>query len=65
MLEAISFVIGKNLWAVFVIQLLISVLMGLIAKGIAKKRGMKGEGFCWGFFLGVIGIIVIRCCPKY
>lgn len=38
---------------------------GCIAKRIAIKRGMKGEGFFWGFFLGVLGIAVMRICPKY
>lgn len=47
------------------IWFLVSILMGLIAARIATKRGMKGEGFWWGFCLGVVGIIVMRCCPKY
>lgn len=43
----------------------IGVIYGLIARNVANKRGMRGEGFWWGFFLGIPGIIVMRCCPKY
>ncbi|MCQ2536708.1 MAG: hypothetical protein MJ110_07065 [Lachnospiraceae bacterium] len=45
--------------------IIVATIMGFIAAHIATKRGMKGEGFWWGFCLGVVGIIVMRCCPKY
>lgn len=36
------------------------VIFGFIARHIAKKKGYK-NGFLWGFFLGIIGIIVVAC----
>ena len=50
------------------VELLIYILAcgfiwGFVSKGIAYKRGMNG-GFWWGFFLGVIGIMVVAVRPK-
>lgn len=47
------------------VVIIVATINGLIAANVATKRGMKGEGFWWGFCLGVVGIIVMRCCPKY
>ena len=55
----------SSIGGLMLLSILVSVLMGVIAARIATKRGMKGEGFWWGFCLGVVGIIVMRCCPKY
>lgn len=46
----------------FVVPLVVAVICGLIAKSIASNRGMSG-GFWWGFFLLVIGIIVVAVRP--
>lgn len=50
---------------ILMVILIIRTIYGLVASHIATKRGMKGEGFWWGFFLGAVGIIVMRCCPRY
>ena len=36
--------------------------LGFLTKYIANQRGYEG-GFWWGFFLGVIGIIVVCARP--
>lgn len=38
----------------------VCVVMGLISKHINENKGYYG-GFAWGFFLGIIGIIVVAC----
>ena len=47
----------------FITWLIIAVIFGAVSKVITSNRGMKG-GFWWGFFLGVIGIIVVAVRPK-
>ena len=46
-----------------VILLIVQVVFGIITKTINNNRGKEG-GFLWGFFLGVIGIIVVAVRPK-
>ena len=46
-----------------VILLIVQVVFGIITKTINNNRGKEG-GFRWGFFLGVIGIIVVAVRPK-
>lgn len=47
-----------------VVIIIIRSIMGCIASSIANRRGLKDKGFGWGFLLGIIGIIVMRCCPR-
>ena len=58
-----SALIGTSI-AVFIVSMLFSVGMavafGFITKHINENKGYTG-GFAWGFFLGVIGIIVVAC----
>lgn len=42
--------------------LITCIILGLITKYISKSKGYKG-GFAWGFFLNIIGIIVVACKP--
>ncbi|MDE6678156.1 MAG: hypothetical protein K2K02_03850 [Ruminococcus sp.] len=37
-------------------------IWGLITRAISKSKGYKG-GFAWGFWLGIIGLIVVACKP--
>ena len=39
--------------------LVICVVMGLIGALVGKNKGRKVEGFFWGFFLGLIGILIV------
>ena len=41
----------------------IRIFFGYICKAISKSRGIPG-GFWWGFFLGIIGIIVVAVRPN-
>lgn len=40
-----------------------ALICGLISRAITKGRGMEG-GFWWGFFLSIIGIIVVAVRPN-
>ena len=46
----IGLIIGCIIWG---------VIWGAVAHAIGKSKGIKG--FWWGFFLGIIGIIVVAC----
>lgn len=47
---------------IFMISMMLSVIgsamCGIITSVINKRKGYSG-GFCWGFFLGVIGIFIV------
>ena len=40
--------------------LIIHIILGIATKSINESKGYTG-GFAWGFFLGIIGIIVVAC----
>ena len=42
--------------------LILCCIFGFITKHINESKGYTG-GFAWGFFLAVIGIIVVACKP--
>lgn len=44
----------------FIGIIIVSCVFGAITKHINENKGYYG-GFAWGFFLGVIGIIVVAC----
>lgn len=39
------------------------IVCGIIAKYINEKKGYS-NGFAWGAWLGIIGIIIVACKPK-
>ena len=43
--------------------LVVGIICGFISSAIATNREMQG-GFAWGFFLGIIGIIIVAVRPK-
>jgi hypothetical protein len=47
-----------------IVGLIGACIFGAITKGINEQKGYEG-GFWWGFFLGVIGIIVVACRQPY
>ena len=47
---------------VFLIVLIAGIVCGCISKSINESKGYEG-GFAWGFFLSVIGIIVVAVKP--
>ena len=49
-----SMLIGLLVWR---------IILGLVSRRVSKNRGRRG-GFWWGFFLGVVGIIVEAVRPK-
>ena len=44
------------------LAVLISMICGIISREITRRRGLP-SGFWWGFFLWVIGIIVVAIMP--
>ena len=46
----------------FVISFTVCIICGLISKAINIGKGYDG-GFAWGFFLGILGIIVVAIRP--
>lgn len=57
---------GDTVYALttLIIALIEACIFGAITKAINEKKGYEG-GFWWGFFLGVIGIIVVAVRPDY
>lgn len=54
-IEGIVIIIG-------VIYVIPGCIMGCITDSMNRKKGYN-SGFSWGFFLGIIGIIVVACRP--
>ncbi|MDE6035743.1 MAG: hypothetical protein K2G36_07535 [Ruminococcus sp.] len=40
-----------------------AVIWGFVTRTISKNKGYKG-GFWWGFWLNIIGVIVVACRPN-
>lgn len=47
---------------VLVLFLIPEIICGCITSSINQNKGYDG-GFWWGFFLGILGIIVVACRP--
>lgn len=46
-----------------IISLILAVIYGTVTKYMNEGKGYTG-GFAWGFWLGIIGIIVVACKPQ-
>lgn len=46
-----------------VVYIVISVIWGLVTQKVAENKGYYDHAFWWGFFLGLIGLIVILVRP--
>ena len=57
--QTLPLLIGAMLIGLFIWR----IILGLVSSRVMKNRGCKG-GFWWGFFLGVVGIIVEAVRPK-
>ena len=55
---------GGVIFIGLIIGMIEAVVFGLITQAINEKKGYDG-GFWWGFFLGVIGIIVVAMKEPY
>ena len=51
-------------WVYLIVTLIEACIFGAITKAINENKGYDG-GFWWGFFLGVIGIIVVAVRQPY
>ncbi len=43
--------------------LVVSIIFGFVTKAINNNRGREG-GFWWGFWLWIIGVIIVALRPK-
>lgn len=46
-----------------IVWVIIALICGFVAKHVATTREMSG-GFWWGFFLGVVGLVVVAVRPN-
>ena len=54
-------------WVIrFVISTIVAIIMGYIAKSIMKKKNHENADswFLWGFFFGIIAVVVALFKPK-
>ncbi len=48
-------------WLIYVaIIIVLHIVLGIASRSINQSKGYEG-GFAWGFWLGIIGIIVVAC----
>ena len=53
-------VAAVSLFVYIAIILVLHIVFGLASRSINQSKGYEG-GFAWGFWLGIIGIIVVAC----
>lgn len=53
---------NENNIIIIMISFAICVIMGCVTERMNRQKGYK-NGFAWGFWLNIIGIIVIACRP--
>ena len=53
------------IWSLWIAAfLLFRLIWGIVCAVIAKKKGRSGAWFFGGFFLGLIGLIIVLCLRK-
>lgn len=53
---------------VVAVYIILQIIFGLISRAIVKEKcypDNENHGFAWGFWLGVIGLIICLCKSKY
>ncbi len=50
-------------WLIFLVMIGIRILIGIWGRKIGKRKGLDSAGFLLGFFLGVIGLIILSVLP--
>ena len=53
---------SEVLWLSVFISLVLCCVLGGITLRINESKGYSG-GFQWGFFLGILGIVIVACRP--
>ena len=51
------------LWASLIVSVIMAIIFGIVSKTINENKGYYG-GFAWGFWLWIIGVIVVACKPE-
>lgn len=47
---------------IYFVAIIQGLICGFVAQVVSENKGYE-DGFFWGFFLGIIGIIVVACKP--
>ena len=47
-----------------IILLIINLITGIFGYHIGASKGQAGMGFCLGFCLGIIGLLILCCLPN-
>lgn len=52
-------------WLAYIFAIIINgCIWGAVTYGINQSKGYYNNGFWWGFWLGLIGVIVVLCQPN-
>lgn len=52
--------VGIGLFVYGIAYIIIAIILGFVTKKMNENKGYTG-GFAWGFWLGIIGVIVVAC----
>jgi len=49
---------------IFIVSIVTDCIFGAATYRINSDKGYAGNGFWWGFFLGIIGLLIVLCKPE-